>query len=232
MKTIEKIKAFLQKEKSKTLQEFNAKLIPNINKNKILGVKIPTLRTFAKHIYKECDCSTFLNALPHDTLEENHLHAFLIEQEKDFEKCLVLTQKFLPYIDNWAVCDCFKPLVFKCNKPKFLPVVKGWLKSSNAWVVRYGVNMLLTHYLDDFFSIEQAYLVARLPFEDYYVKMVVAWYFATALAKQYDSVLPLLESKILPTWTHNKTIQKAIESFRITDSQKDYLRTLKIKETK
>ena len=232
MKTIDKIKRFLQSEKSSSLQKFNAKLIPNIDKESILGVKIPALRAFAKDLFKDADYDDFLNDLPHATLEENHLHAFIIEQVKNFEKCIELTQKFLPYIDNWAVCDCFKPEVFKNNKKALLPIVKEWLKSHNPWVVRYAVNMLMTHYLDDFFDVELACLVAKLSFDDYYVKMVVAWYFATALAKQYDSVLAILENKKLPTWTHNKTIQKAVESYRIPNERKAYLKTLKIKEKK
>jgi 3-methyladenine DNA glycosylase AlkD len=232
MNVLDKIQDFLKGQKSQKLKDFNAKLIPNIDSNCVLGVKLPVLRNFAKQLYKECDCTSFLQSLPHTYHEENHLHAFIIEQVKDYNECLRLTQEFLPFVNNWAVCDCFKPAVFKANKQKLLPEINKWITSEHVYTVRFGVNMLMSHFLDNDFCPEYALWVANVKQDDYYLKMVVAWYFATALAKQWESVISLVEQKVLPTWTHNKTIQKAVESFRISTEQKEYLKTLKIKEKK
>ena len=223
-----KIKAFLQEQKSQKLKEFNAKLIPNINADCVLGVSLPTLRKFAKEIYRDCDCTPFLQDLPHQFHEENHLHAFIIEQVKDYDECIRLTQEFLPFVDNWAVCDCFKPPIFKKNKQKILVEIKKWLTSAHAYIIRYGVCMLLAHFLDGDFTPDLLERVAQINSQDYYVKMVVAWYFATALAKQYDYAVKYLQEKRLCNWVHNKTIRKAIESFRITKEQKQYLKPRKV----
>lgn len=228
MNAKEKIKAFLQEYKNQRLKEFNAKLIPNINADCVLGISLPTLRKFAKELYSTCDCTPFLQDLPHQFHEENHLHAFLIEQIKDYGECIRLTQEFLPFVDNWAVCDCFKPPVFKKNKQKLLVEIIKWLTSAHAYTIRYGVCMLLTHFLDGDFTPDLLECVAKIKSQDYYVQMVIAWYFATALAKQYGYAIKYLQEKRLCSWVHNKTIRKAIESFRITKEQKQYLKTLKV----
>lgn len=232
MKTIEKIKRFLEDKSSKKLKIFNQKLIPNIDENTLLGIRIPDLRVFAKELFKSGDYVEFLTVLPHKYHEENHLHAFIVEQIKDFDECLKRVEEFLPYIDNWAVCDCFKPVAFKKNKHRLLPKIEEWINGGETWKIRFAVNMLMTHFLDEYFNSSMLDMVASISSQEYYVKMMVAWFFATALAKQYQTALPYIENKVLPIWTHNKTIQKAIESYRITQEQKDYLRRLKIKESK
>lgn len=229
MNVKDKINELFKQEKSQKLKEFNAKLIPNINADCVLGISLPTLRKFAKELYFTCDCTPFLQDLPHSFHEENHLHAFLIEQIKDYDECIRLTQEFLPFVDNWAVCDCFKPLIFKKNKEKLLLEIKKWLTSEHTYIIRYGVNMLLTHFLDEQFVPETLEWVASINSQDYYVKMVIAWYFATAIAKQYDSAIVFLEQKRLQPWVHNKTIQKSIESYRVSIEHKQYLKTLKVK---
>ena len=225
----DRIKQKLFELKQQNLKEFTSKLIPNVDSKNILGIKIPLLRNLAKELYKEYDCNSFLQNLPHVYHEENHLHAFMIEQVKDYDECLKLTEAFLPYVDNWAVCDCFKPTVFKRNKKKLLLEIKKWITSEHTYKIRFAISMLLTHYLEDEFEPSLLEMVANVNSQEYYVKMVVAWYFATALAKQWDSSIKYLQNKRLSDWVHNKTIQKAIESFRITKEQKEYLRTLKIK---
>ena len=224
----DRIKSFLQEQKNQKLKDFNAKLIPNINADCVLGISLPLIRKFAKELFATCDCTPFLQDLPHKFHEENHLHAFLIEQVKDFDECLKLTKDFLPFVDNWAVCDCFKPPVFKSNKQKLLIEIKKWLTYTHTYIIRFGVSMLLTHYLDGDFTPDLLESVAQINSQDYYVKMVVAWYFATALAKQYDYAIKYLQERRLSSWVHNKTIRKAIESFRITQEQKQYLKTLKV----
>ena len=224
----DKIKAFLQAQKNQKLKAFNAKLIPNINADSVLGINLPLLRKFAKELYRENDCTPYLQDLPHTYHEENHLHAFLIEQVKDFDECINLTQEFLPFVDNWAVFDCFKPPIFKKNKQKLLCVIKKWLTSEHTYIIRFGVSMLLTHFLDEDFTPDLLESVAKIKSQDYYVHMVIAWYFATALAKQYDYAIKYLQEKRLCSWVHNKTIRKAIESFRITNEKKQYLKTLKV----
>ena len=214
------------------LKKFNSKLIPTINPKSVLGVRTPLLKQYAKTLYKQGDYASFLADLPHEYLEENLLHAFIIAQTKDYPTCIKETQKFLPYVDNWAVCDCFKPLIFKKNNALLLEEIQKWITSEHTYTVRFAVNMLMTHFLDEDFKVEYARLAASIKQDDYYLKMVVAWYFATALAKQWESVISIVEQRILPIWTHNKTIQKAVESFRISKEQKEYLKTLKIKEKK
>ena len=218
--------------KEQSLQKFTAKLIPNIDPKTVLGIRTPKLKQLAKELFIKGDYQDFLYSLPHDYLEENHLHAFLISQIKDFDECIKKTNEFLPFVDNWATCDSFKPMIFKKNKNELLVEIKKWLKSEQVYTIRFGVNMLMTHFLDEDFKVEYARLVANVKQDDYYLKMVVAWYFATALAKQWGSVISIVEQRVLPAWTHNKTIQKAVESFRITKEQKEYLKTLKIKEKK
>ena len=209
--------------------EFQKKLIPTVEPETVIGVRTPELRRLAKQAYKEPDAETFLKQLPHKYFEENQLHAFMISEEKDYGKCIGLVEVFLPYIDNWATCDQLSPKVFRKHKDELLLRVREWLQSTHTYTVRFAIGMLMEHYLNDEFDPAYPELVAMIRSEEYYINMMIAWYFATALAKQYEAVLPYIEEQRLDFWTHNKTIQKAVESRRITPEQKQYLKTLKRK---
>ncbi|MBQ4039888.1 MAG: DNA alkylation repair protein [Oscillospiraceae bacterium] len=206
-------------------KEFSAKLMPTVCKDKVIGIRIPVLRKFAKTL---TDYEDFLQNLPHKYFEEDNLHAFLIEREKDFDRCIEKLDAFLPFVDNWATCDSMKPKVLKKEPEKLLAHINRWINSNDVYAVRYGINLLMSFYLDDNFDEKYLKLVADVKTDEYYINMMRAWFFATALAKQYDKTLPYIEEKVLDKWTHNKTIQKAVESFRITKEQKAYLKTLKI----
>lgn len=210
-------------------RDFHAKLMPTIDKEKIIGIRTPQLRKFAKEFAKSDDRELFFDSLPHQYYEENNLHGFLLEMEKDYDKLVDKLEKFLPYVDNWATCDMIRPKVFKKHLPQLLSKVKNWLSSEHVYTIRYGIGMLLSFYLDDEFRPEYLEWVAQIRSDEYYINMMIAWYFATALAKQYEVTLPYIENQRLDVWTHNKAIQKAIESYRIKDEQKAYLRALKIK---
>ena len=203
------------------------KILPTVEKNRIIGVRTPELRAFAKALFRDAETESFLKDLPHRYFDENQLHAFVISQEKDFDKCIAETEAFLPFIDNWATCDQLSPKAFKNKPQKLLPYIQKWIRSEHVYTVRFAIGMLMQHFLDGNYSPEYPEMVAGVRSEEYYVNMMRAWYFATALAKQYDSVIPYLEGNKLDTWTHNKTIQKSIESYRITEEQKEHLRTLK-----
>lgn len=204
-----------------TYQAFQAKLIPNIDPETIIGVRTPELRKLAKEMK---DSSLFLSSLPHRYFEENQIHVFLLEKEPDFSLAVSRVEDFLPYVDNWATCDQLRPRVFRNHKAELLGYVKKWLASDHPYTIRYGIAMLMCHYLDADFDPVYLAWVASVQYEHYYVKMMAAWYFATALAKQYDAVLPYIENHRLEPWIHRKTIQKAIESYRITPEQKAFLR--------
>jgi 3-methyladenine DNA glycosylase AlkD len=210
-------------------RDFNSKLIPNVDKNTVIGVRTPDLRKFAKEVFKMSEHKNFLANLPHKYYEENNLHGFIIEQIKDYDLCVKQLDLFLPYVDNWATCDLIRPKIFKKYPNELIVKIKEWINSQKTFTVRFGIEMLMRFYLNENFKSEYLELVSKIKSEEYYVNMMIAWYFATALAKQYDSALPYIESKKLSAWTHNRTIQKAVESYRITDEQKKYLRTLKIK---
>ncbi len=225
---IDEIRARLYEMRDEKYKDFNARLIPNVDAGAVIGVRTPALRKYAKELSKRPDIDEFISALPHEFFEENQLHGFIISEIKDYDRCLREVERFLPYIDNWATCDQTLPKVFAKHTEELFPVIKRWLKSEHAYTVRFGIGCLMRHYLDDFFREECLKLVADVKHEDYYVKMMAAWYFATALAKRYDETIPCIEGKRLAPWTHNKAVQKAIESYRITDEQKKYLRTLKI----
>lgn len=210
-------------------RDFQAKLMPTIEKDRIIGIRVPALRAYAKEVTKNMDVEPFLTDLPHYYYEENNLHGFIIAMTKDFDTCLAQIEAFLPYIDNWATCDMGAPKVFARQKEKLLPHIDRWLQSEHTYTIRFGINMLMRLFLDDDFKVEYAEKVAEVKSEEYYVNMMIAWYLATALAKQYDAIIPFLEQQVLEPWTHNKTIQKACESYRITSEQKKYLRTLKVK---
>lgn len=211
-------------------QAFTAKLIPTVPAESILGIRTPKLRALAKSLAKtEADlCQAFKEDVPHTYLEENHLHAFLIEAEKDFELALAETNQFLPLVDNWATCDSFRPKVFAKHKADMVPIIKDWLKGSHAYTQRYAMGLLMANYLDEAFQPAFLQLVAQHQSDHYYVKMMMAWYLATALSKQWDATLPIIQGKQLDPWVHNKAIQKARESFRISPDKKDLLKTLKI----
>jgi len=209
--------------------DFTAKLIPTIDRSIIIGIRTPKLRTYAKQIVKSQEAGSFLQKLPHTYFEENLLHAMLICLEKDFDCQIDLLSVFLPYVDNWAVCDAIRSQTLKKHADKLPPLCTVWLQSDRPYIVRFGIEMLMCYLLDKHFDPAYIDMVASVSSNEYYVNMMISWYFATALAKQYDHALPVLNQNRLDTWTHNKTIQKAIESYRITDAQKAYLRTLKRK---
>lgn len=207
---------------------FIAKLTPGFPPSHLIGVRVPLLRTIARSFAKEEAASQrFLSHLPHSYYEEDMLHGMLISLVKDYDRCLDLTDRFLPYVDNWAVCDTLSPKVFAKHKAQLFENILRWSSSSHTYTCRFGLRMLMTHFLDDSFSADFLEIPAAIRSEEYYVKMMVAWFFATALAKQWEATLPYLENRQLDPWTHRKTIQKAIESYRIPPERKDYLRTLR-----
>ena len=206
---------------------FHEKLIPTVPCETVIGIRTPVLRRFASDYAKTPDAAEFLASLPHAYYEENNLHAFLIEKIRDFDQALAALEAFLPYIDNWATCDTLAPKVFAKHTDELLPHIESWIASEKTYTVRYGLGALMRYYLDEHFKPEYLTLAAGVRSEEYYVNMMIAWFFATALAKQYDAALQILLEHKLDIWTHNKAIQKARESFRITDAQKVYLSTLK-----
>ena len=211
-------------------RDFHAKLMPTVDKDSVIGVRVPMLRAYAKKFGKTEEAKQFLEILPHQYYEENNLHGLLIDQMKDYELCIEELIRFLPYINNWATCDILSVKAVKGHLDSYIKNIYQWLESDYTYTIRFGINMLMRYYLEEEFKIEYPEKVAAIRSEEYYVNMVRAWYFATALAKKYDQVLPFLEEQKMDVWTHNKTIQKAIESYRITPEQKEYLRTLKIRQ--
>ncbi len=208
-------------------KEFHQKLIPTTDPDTVIGVRVPMLRKLSKELYGT-ECATcFLNTLPHRYYEENNLHAFLIGQIKDFDTCIKEVDRFLPFVDNWATCDSLRPACFGKSPERLLPYIEKWLLSTHAYTVRFSIEMLMVHFLDKSFDQKYLHNVSRVTSDDYYVNMMIAWYFATALAKQYEKALPFITENRLSVWVHNKTIQKATESYRITNEQKNYLKTLK-----
>lgn len=210
-----------------TYRDFHSRLIPNISKDRVIGIRTPVLRKFAKEYAKTDDAQKFIRELPHYYYEENNLHMMIITGIKDYDTCVMEIDRFLPYIDNWATCDLPAPKCFYKNKEKLLDKVKLWIKSDDTYTIRYGIETLMSIYLDDAFESSYPRLVSEVVSDEYYVNMMIAWYFATALAKQWETVIPYIEEKRLSEWVHKKTIQKAVESYRITDEQKKYLRTLR-----
>lgn len=214
----------------KEYRAFHAKLIPNIAPERIIGVRTPALRKYAKQLAKTAEAEAFLEELPHYYYEENNLHAFLLEQVKDYDACIAAWNRFLPYVDNWATCDMPSPKVFKKHLPELLPQLRQWMDSGETYTVRFAVGMLMRFYLEDgTFSPQYLQWVAAVRSEEYYVNMMVAWYFATALAKQWEAAYLYIKERRLSQWCHNKAIQKAVESSRITAEQKNELRGLRWK---
>lgn len=212
-----------------TYKQFHAKLVPTIYTDTIIGVRVPALRKLAKKLNGTEEARLFLSTLPHQYYEENNLHAYLIAQIKDYDICVAEVERFLPYIDNWATCDGLSPKVFKKHLSELMEPIRRWLASDETYTVRFAIGMLMQFYLEEAFEVAHLDMVASIESEEYYINMMIAWYFATALAKQYEATLPYLQTNRLALWTHNKTIQKAVESYRITDAQKQYLKTLKRK---
>lgn len=210
-------------------KEFHKRLIPTIDANTIIGVRIPALRALVKEFSGTEEAAEFMKELPHAYYEENNVHAFLIEKIKDYDTCIRELDKFLPYVDNWATCDSMAPKVLKKHLPELMDKIKEWLASDQIYTVRYGIGLLMKFYLDEAFEEKYLQMVADVQSEEYYINMMIAWYFATALAKHYEKALSYLEEQKLDVWAHNKTIQKAVESHRITPEQKAYLKTLKRK---
>ena len=213
----------------KEYQAFTAKLNPTVDPETIIGVRLPALRALAKELKNTDEAKDFLSSLPHEYLEENHLHSFLLSGIKDFDEGIAAVERFLPYIDNWAVCDSLRIKALAKYPERLLPYLEKWMKSDHTYTVRCGILNLMNYFLDDRFDEKYPAMVAAVHCEEYYVNMMIAWYFATALAKQYDAALPYLTEQRLDKWVHNKTIQKAVESYRITDEQNAYLKTLRRK---
>ena len=209
-------------------REFHRKLIPGMSADQIIGVRTPAMRKLAKEFAKEEEAAAFLKQLPHTYYDENVLHAFLIASIKDYDACMDAVEAFLPYLDNWAVCDGLSPKVFEKHKTELLQKIRFWIPSEHTYTCRFGMGMLMRWFLDEDFQPEYLEMPAAVRSEEYYVNMMTAWFFATALAKQWEAAIPYLEQNRLDPWTHNKTIQKARESYRITSEQKEYLKTLKV----
>ena len=229
---IEEIKDYLLKNQDLQYKQFHSSLMPTINSEVVIGIKVPILRNYTKELLKKYDIQSFIpffKDLPHQYYEENNIHAFLIEKINNYDECLFQLEQFLPYIDNWATCDMLNPKVFSKNKDKLLKKINEWIKSSHTYTIRFGIGMLMRYFLDKDFNSSYLELVYSIKSEEYYVNMMKAWFFATALTKQYDATLPIIQNKKLDIWTHNKAIQKAIESFRVPAEHKQYLKTLKIK---
>lgn len=207
-------------------KDFLSRLVPNIPKNTVLGVRTPAMRRIAKEIKGTKEAEEFLLALPHEYYEENLVHFFLISSIKDFGECVKAVETFLPYVDCWSVCDQSSPKVFAKEHEKLVPFIEKWISSDHVYTVRFGIRMLMNEFLGDDFRPEYPEWVAAVKGGDYYIKMMVAWYFATALAKRYDESIVFFEQHRLEPWTHKKAIQKAIESFRVTQEHKEYLKTL------
>lgn len=222
------VRGWLEAHADEAYQKFNSNLMPTVEKSAVFGVRTPILRKFAKEFFVDPRSADFLNQLPHKYFEENQLHAFLVEQIKDFDRCVKAVEVFLPFVDNWATCDCFSPKIFKKDPERLLPYIEKWLKSSRVYTVRYGIVMLMRYFLDERFHEKYLKWVAGVPTDDYYLHMAVAWYFATALAKQYDAALPYIQNRLLDKVTHNRAIQKAAESFRVSDQRKRFLKKFKI----
>ncbi len=210
-------------------RKFQAKLMPNVDIERIIGVRTPELRRLAKELAKDDEIGDFLEDLPHKYYDEYNLHGFIISEIKDYKKAVEAVDKILPYVDNWATCDLLSPKAFKKNRTALKADIDRWLNSDMPFTIRFGIEMAMSHFLDEDFDGEYSEKISKIRSDEYYVNMMIAWYFATALAKQWDDTVKYIENNRLDKWVHNKTIQKAVESYRITDEQKAYLRSMKIK---
>ena len=226
-KNMNKVQKILFTYKDEEYAQFQSKLTPGVEKCSFIGVRVPDVRKIGKEFINDKDCPKFLDELPHKYYDENMLHCVLISYIKDYDECIRRIDEFLPYVDNWAVCDIMSPKCFKKHKDDLLINIKRWIKSKHTYTCRFAIEMLMSHYLDDDFKEEYLKLPSKIHSKEYYVNMMIAWYYATALTKKWDETIIYLEENRLDVWVHNKTIQKAIESLRIDDKQKQYLRTLK-----
>ena len=227
---LNEIRVELFKMQDMDYRDFNSKLIPTVDKESMIGIRTPDLRKYAKQLGKSSDVIEFLQTLPHKYFDENQLHAFIISEIKDFKNCIDEINRFLPYIDNWATCDQLSPKVFKKYHKELITYIKEWLESDKVYTLRFGIGMLMEHFLDEDFDISYLETVSNIRSDEYYVNMMIAWYFATALAKRYENIIPFIENRRIDIWTHNKAIQKAVESYRISNENKEYLKRLKIKK--
>ena len=232
MSIINEIQKALFAKQDLKYKEFQSKLIPTIDADTVIGVRTPDLRAIAKDFAKHPEVEKFLTKLPHKYYDENQVHAFILSLMKDYDDCVAHVDAFLPYVDNWATCDQMRPKVFAkaANREMLLKDTRRWIEApvTKVYTVRFGIETLMSFFLDENFDPKYLKWVSKIRSEEYYLNMMVAWFFATALAKQYEATLPYVEKRVLDAWTHNKTIQKAIESYRITDEQKSYLKTLKL----
>lgn len=216
-------------ERDESNADFQAKLAPTLSHDKFLGVRVPMLRTIEKSFRNTPEKEDFLKSLPHNYYDENLIHSIFISNEKDFSKALMLVEAFLPYVDNWAVCDTLRPKAFAKQGDAFVEKIKEWISSNKTYTCRFGIDMLMTYYLDEKYKPEYLALPASVNSDEYYVNMMIAWYYATALSKRWDDTIPYITERKLSPWVHNKTIQKAVESYRISDDRKTYLKTLRIR---
>lgn len=210
-------------------RDFHSKLMPTVSKERIIGVRVPQLRKLAKELNKSDLKAEFLNALPHKYYEEDNLHAFLIEQIKDFDECISALDDFLLFIDNWATCDMMTPKVLGTNTEKLYEKIEEWVKSEHIYTIRFAIVTLMKFFMDERLDKKHLSLILKIKTDEYYINMAIAWYLATALSSRWDIVIPYIEKQKFDKWVHNKAIQKAVESYRITKEQKDYLKTLRIK---
>ena len=223
------ITALLFDLQDKAYADFQSKLLPTVPRKTVIGVRTPDLRKLAKQLSRTPAAKEFLQSLPHRYFDENQLHAFILSEEKDFGTCLAELERFLPYVDNWATCDQLSPRCFKKYAAELLPHIRKWMRSTHTYTIRFGICSLMRYYLDEAFLPEYLQWVASIESDEYYIRMMQAWFFATALAKQWNATLPYIGQHRLEKDTHNKTIQKAVESFRITPEQKALLKTLRAK---
>lgn len=226
---MEEIYKLFVEQKDDSYALFQSKLIPQLPSEKFIGVRTPVLRKLAKALSKKEETRLFLRELPHTYFDEDQLHGFLISEMKDFTECIGELELFLPYIDNWATCDQTSPKVFRMHTEELLPYIRKWLQSERVYTVRFAIGMLMQFYLEEHFKPEYIEMVASVTSDQYYINMEIAWYMATALAKQWEVTIPYIEGKKMNQWVHNKTIQKCRESFRITKEQKTYLQQFKMK---
>lgn len=226
---IEEIRKQLFSMQDLKYRDFQSKLIPTVDYDMVIGVRTPQLRKYAKQLAKTEGIEEFLRDLPHQFFDENQLHAFIISEIKDYERCMEEVENFLPYIDNWATCDQLLPKAFKNHEKELLEVTHKWMASDKTYTVRFAIGVLMKYFLEEYFDLKYPEMIIRIRSNEYYINMMIAWYFATALAKQYEAILPFIENQCLDVWTHNKAIQKSVESYRISKEQKEYLRSLKIK---
>ena len=227
MNTENKIRAELLSLQDLEYKNFHSKLMPTVNPEAIIGIRMPILRKYAKSLAKTADADEFLKILPHKYYEENNLHSLLIEPIKDYDKAISLTDEFLPYIDNWATCDLMSPKIFARHTDELFIKINEWINSEQTYTVRYGLGMLMRYFLDEKFEENHLELASKIISDEYYINMMIAWYMATALAKQWDAAIPYIQEHRLSEWVHRKSIQKAVESYRITPEQKDYLKGLR-----